>query len=162
MTAATLATRKIVVVDIDGTVAEAVNRLHLLPPPGKGSLTSDWDEFNLACYSDEPIREIIALVEQLSEIYDIAYVTGRCEICLKQSIAWVTEHIKVKPLLMLMRGEDDHRPDAPVKVDLLEKIGKSRIAFALEDKVEVARAFRAAGVVTMLVREYENPLIHQI
>ncbi|MFE0305500.1 phosphatase domain-containing protein [Bacillus altitudinis] len=161
MAAVNLATRKIVVVDIDGTVAEAVNRLHLLPPPGKGSVTSDWDEFNLACDSDEPIREIIALVEQLSEIYDIAYVTGRCEICLQQTLNWVTEHINVRPILTLMRGEGDNRPDAPVKVDLLEKIGKSKIAFALEDKVEVARAFRAVGVVTMLVREYENPLIHQ-
>ena len=155
------AKRQIVVVDIDGTVSEAVNRLHLLPAAGKGSLTSDWDAFNLACDTDEPIREIIALVEQLSQIFDIAYVTGRCEVCHKQTTRWLAEHIKAKPLMMLMRGESDNRSDAAVKVDLLEKIGLNRIAFALEDKIEVARAFRAAGVVTMLVREYVNPLIHQ-
>ncbi|EQA4465869.1 3'-phosphatase, partial [Escherichia coli] len=40
----------IVIVDIDGTISEATeDRLHLLPPPGKGALTEHWNEFNLAC-----------------------------------------------------------------------------------------------------------------
>lgn len=43
----------IVIVDIDGTISEATeDRLHLLPPPGKGALTKDWNEFNLACDTD--------------------------------------------------------------------------------------------------------------
>ncbi|MGS0948979.1 hypothetical protein ACVBAV_27540, partial [Escherichia coli] len=46
----------IVIVDIDGTISEATeDRLHLLPPPSKGALTKDWNEFNLACDTDTPI-----------------------------------------------------------------------------------------------------------
>ena len=37
----------------------------------------------------------------------------------------------------------------------------SKIAFALEDKIEVARVFRRHGVLTLMVREYENALLHQ-
>ncbi|HFV4016910.1 TPA: 3'-phosphatase, partial [Escherichia coli] len=47
------------------------------------------------------------------------------------------------------------------KIDLLKKIGISKIAFALEDKIEVARVFRSHGVLTLMVSEYENALLHQ-
>ncbi|HBL9160108.1 TPA: 3'-phosphatase, partial [Escherichia coli] len=53
------------------------------------------------------------------------------------------------------------RNDGPAKIDLLKKIGLSKIAFALEDKIEVARVFRRHGVLTLMVREYENALFHQ-
>ncbi|HGF6303990.1 hypothetical protein [Escherichia coli] len=48
-----------------------------------------------------------------------------------------------------------------VDIDLLKKIGLSKIAFALEDKIEVARVFRRHGVLTLMVMEYENALLHQ-
>ena len=36
-----------------------------------------------------------------------------------------------------------------------------RIGRTLEDKIEVARVFRSHGVLTLMVREYENALLHQ-
>ncbi|HCN8978999.1 TPA: hypothetical protein N6657_004362 [Escherichia coli] len=48
-----------------------------------------------------------------------------------------------------------------VDIDLLKQIGLSKIAFALEDKIEVARVFRRHGVLTLMVMEYENALLHQ-
>ncbi|EIC1050374.1 hypothetical protein K9650_004519 [Escherichia coli] len=53
------------------------------------------------------------------------------------------------------------RKPGAVQIDLLKKIGLSKIAFALEDKIEVARVFRHHGVLTLMVREYENALLHQ-
>lgn len=51
-----------------------------------------------------------------------------------------------------MRPATDDRNDGPAKIDLLKKIGLSKIAFALEDKIEVARVFRRHGVLTLMVR----------
>lgn len=60
-----------------------------------------------------------------------------------------------------MRPATDDRNDGPAKIDLLKEIGISKIAFALEDKIEVAHVFRRHGVLTLMVREYENALLHQ-
>lgn len=71
----------IVIVDIDGTISEATeDRLHFLPPLGKGALTKDWNEFNLACDTDIPITPVIDMVRQLFNVYTVWFVTGRCEI----------------------------------------------------------------------------------
>lgn len=153
----------IVIVDIDGTISEATeDRLHLLPPPGKGALTKDWNEFNLACDTDTPITPVIDIVRQLSSIYTLWFVTGRCEIARDKTRAWLRKHVTngAEPLLS-MRPATDDRNDGPAKIDLLKKIGLSKIAFALEDKIEAARVFRRHGVLTLMVMEYENALLHQ-
>lgn len=55
----------IVIVDIDGTISEATeDRLHFLPPPGKGALTEHWNEFNLACDTDAPITPVIGVASE--------------------------------------------------------------------------------------------------
>ncbi len=152
----------IVIVDIDGTISEATeDRLHLLPPPGKGALTEHWNEFNLACDTDAPITPVIDMVRQLSGIYTLWFVTGRCEIARDKTRAWLRKHVTngAEPLLS-MRPATDDRNDGPAKIDLLKKIGLSKIAFALEDKIEVARVFRSHGVLTLIVREYENCLLY--
>ncbi|EAP0475197.1 3'-phosphatase [Escherichia coli] len=153
----------IVIVDIDGTISKATeDRLHLLPPPGKGALTKDWNEFNLACDTDTPITPVIDMVRQLFNVYTVWFVTGRCEIARDKTRAWLRKYVTngAEPLLS-MRPATDDRNDGPAKIDLLKKIGLSKIAFALEDKIEVARVFRRHGVLTLMVREYENALLHQ-
>ena len=55
-----------------------------------------------------------------------------------------------------MRPATDDRNDGPAKIDLLKKIGISKIAFALEDKIEVARVFRRHGVLTLMVRSMKT------
>uniref|UniRef100_A0A7M2QNF1 3'-phosphatase, 5'-polynucleotide kinase n=1 Tax=feces metagenome TaxID=1861841 RepID=A0A7M2QNF1_9ZZZZ len=159
---ASLTEPHIVVVDIDGTIAEPTNRLHLLPPPGKGAHTDDWLAFTLACDTDEPIWPVIELVQQLASRYTIWFATGRTEIARDKTRDWLRDHVTrgVEPLLY-MRPASDHRSDALVKLDLLKQIGLRKIAFALEDKIAVAREFRRHGVLTLMVREYERPLIHQ-
>ena len=84
------------------------------------------------------------------------------EIARDKTRAWLRKHVTngAEPLLS-MRPATDDRNDGPAKIDLLKKIGLSKIAFALEDKIEVALVFRRHGVLTLMVREYENALLHQ-
>lgn len=160
---ASMAQPYIVVVDIDGTVSEPTNRLHLLPPPGKVALTADWNDFNLACDTDEPIWPVIHMVQQLAARYTVWFVTARCEIARDKTRMWLREHVTrgIEPLLY-MRSASDDRSDGQVKLDLLKQIGLRKIAFALEDKIEVARVFRQHGVLTLMVREYESPRKDQL
>lgn len=153
----------IVVIDIDGTISEASNRLHLLPSEGKGELTEHWNDFNLACDTDEPIQPVINMVQQIASRYTVWFVTGRSEIARDKTRSWLRKHVTrgVEPLLT-MRHPTDHRRDAPVKLDLLKRIGLQKIAFAIEDKIEVARAFRKNGILTLMVREYSEPMKHQL
>ncbi|EFL6347886.1 hypothetical protein AAF64_005245, partial [Escherichia coli] len=84
----------IVIVDIDGTISEATeDRLHFLPPPGKGALTKDWNEFNLACDTDTPITPVIDIVRQLFNVYTVWFVTGRCEIARDKTRAWLRKYV---------------------------------------------------------------------
>ena len=67
--------------------------LYLHPTPGKGALTEHWNEFNLACDTDAPITPVIDMVRQLSGIYTLWFVTGRCEIARDKTRAWLRKHV---------------------------------------------------------------------
>ncbi|EFU5934888.1 hypothetical protein GL660_00315 [Shigella sonnei] len=102
----------IVIVDIDGTISEATeDRLHLLPPPGKGALTEHWNEFNLACDTDAPITPVIDMVRQLSSIYTLWFVTGRCEIARDKTRAWLRKHVTngAEPLLSMGEPQNSEK-----------------------------------------------------
>ncbi len=118
----------IVIVDIDGTISEATeDRLHLLPPR-QGALTEHWNEFNLACDTDAPITPVIDMVRQLSGIYTLWFVTGRCGDSQDKTRAWLRKHVTngAEPLLS-MRPATDDRNDGPAKIDLLKKIGQVKL-----------------------------------
>ena len=52
--------KRIVVVDIDGTISQVGERLKYLKQEPK-----DWDSFYNDCFEDEPIEEMIDLVYSL-------------------------------------------------------------------------------------------------
>ena len=67
--------RKYVIIDIDGTIASVhPDRLKYLQQENK-----DWDTFYQLCFKDDPIPEIIDLVQTLiySNKYKIVFCTGR-------------------------------------------------------------------------------------
>ena len=66
--------KKIVIIDIDGTISKVGDRLKYLQ-----QTPTDWDSFYEACFEDEPIIEVIELVKHLEQKYQILYCTGRRE-----------------------------------------------------------------------------------
>ena len=65
-------TKDTVIVDIDGTISKVGERLKYLKqdPP-------DWDSFYADCFEDEPVPEIIKMVDDLYEEYNrIVFCTG--------------------------------------------------------------------------------------
>ena len=78
--------RKVVVVDIDGTIAKVGDRLKYLQQTPK-----DWDSFYAACNEDKPILPIMVLVNMLAKTYDIVFCTGRRESEREKTRTWIVK-----------------------------------------------------------------------
>jgi uncharacterized HAD superfamily protein len=134
--------KKTVVVDIDGTIAKVGERLKYLQME-----TPDYDKFYASCFDDEPIQEIVELVDYLQLKYKIVYCTGR-----REEVRALTEKWLLKQGLdleiLLMRPNNDHRHDTEVKPDQITKAGilLKDIAFVLEDRDSMVALWRRLGL----------------
>lgn len=136
--------KNIIVVDIDGTIAKVGDRLKYLQQEKK-----DWDAFYEHCNEDEPIRDIIELIElmQIHE-YNIVFCTGRRESVRKKTKDWLFNNTwYTKKCKLLMRKDNDWRPDTEVKPELLANAGitPDDVWFILEDRDSMVTKWRELG-----------------
>ena len=134
----------IIVVDIDGTIAKVGDRLKYLQQEKK-----DWDTFYEHCYEDEPIKDIIELIElmQIHE-YNIVFCTGRRESVRKKTEDWLFKNVWcLRKYKLLMRKDNDWRPDTEVKPELLADAGitSDDVWFILEDRDSMVAKWRELG-----------------
>lgn len=144
--------RKVIVVDIDGTVADISHRVHHL----EQKTPKDWISFRQGHEKDKPIMHIINLVKTLSKTHDIVFCTGR-----EESEREVTEHWLNKNYpafcyeALLMRPNNNRQPDAIVKPKLLTAYGLNPniVEFILEDRNSVVKRWRELGYVCLQVAD---------
>lgn len=132
-----------VVVDIDGTIAKVGERLKYLQQEKK-----DWDSFYEHCDEDEPIRDVISIIEDLYyEGRNIVFCTGRRKSVAEKTRDWLLKHTKVKSFDLLMRPDGDFRHDTMVKPELLDqmKITPDRVLCILEDRDSMVAKWRELG-----------------
>lgn len=135
---------KIIVFDIDGTIADCTHRLHHVKKDNP-----DWKSFFEECASDAPIESMCDMSIVLSQYYDIVFCTGRSEECREQTEEWLFKYVNSNALLM--RKEGDHRPDHVVKKELLEEylklenLEKSSVITIYEDRQTVVDMWRDNG-----------------
>lgn len=133
-----------IVVDIDGTIAKVGDRLKYLQQEKK-----DWDAFYEHCDEDEPIKDIIEFVTLMqSHKYNIVYCTGRRESMRKKTEDWLFNNTwYTKKCKLLMRKDNDWRPDTEVKPELLANAGitPDNVWFILEDRDSVVVKLRSLG-----------------
>lgn len=148
--------RKVVIVDIDGTISKVGDRLkYLLQKP------KDWDSFYEDCFDDKPIEDIINLVYSLFQAdYDIIFCTGRRESVRNKTNDWFKKFLPVDLITyhttkLLMRENNDLRHDTIVKPQLLKEynIELSDIAFVLEDRNSMVVKWREMGLICLQVAE---------
>ena len=145
--------KNIVIVDIDGTLAMVGDRIKYLQQDKK-----DWDKFYEACYEDEPINEMVDLVQRLKYAkYKILYVTGRRESVRGKTLDWFKDktNINVDSSDLLMRKDNDYRHDTIIKPELIKEKGIDfkQIAFVLEDRNTVVKMWREFGVKCLQVAD---------
>lgn len=141
-----------IIVDIDGTIAKVGDRLKYLQQEKK-----DWDSFYEHCDEDEPIKDIIELIElmQIHE-YNIVFCTGRRESVRKKTEDWLFKNIWcLREYKLLMRKDNDWRHDTEVKPELLANAGitPDDVWFVLEDRDSVVATLRGLGFRVLQVDE---------
>ena len=134
----------IFIFDIDGTVADASHRLHFIQQNPK-----DWKSFYLACAEDKPIWEVITIVKALAPRYSIVFITGRSDEIRTQTYKWLNDY-EICLGELLMRKENDHREDAVVKSELLDRLEvmypEEKVAGIFEDRTKCVDMYRVRGL----------------
>ena len=134
--------KPIVIVDMDGTLADVGHRLHYIRGKGK----PDWKKFFSEQRHDLPIKAILKQVCDLAGNHEIVIVTGRPEQYSHETQQWLRKY-GVPYSRLYMRPAGDHRLDFLVKKDILKKkIGAQRVVMVLEDRPRVCEMYRQAGL----------------
>lgn len=148
---------KCIIMDIDGTLADAEHRIHLLPSKRRdeGKPPSEaWREFYLASVDDAVIEEIRTLNNKLAEDYPVLLCTGRSDEDRELTINWLNRH-DIRWNYLFMRRAGDHRPDTVVKKEMLDDLRAEGFLplFAVEDRAGVTKMWRENGVRCLQVCE---------
>ncbi len=141
----------IVIVDIDGTLADVQHRLHFIKGPGK----RNWKQFFSRMSQDSPVEIVVRWVNNLAPEYMAILITGRPEDYRADTEAWLKQH-GVRYSKLLMRRAGDHRPDTIVKKELLDHVGRDRVAFVIDDRPPVCDMYRECGVRVFQVSSGES------
>lgn len=139
--------KKIVIVDLDGTLAlddgRAVKYLRTGP-------IKDWDGYFAACDQDpcnEPVADLVRMLWRNG--CDIHILSGRSESVREKTEAWLhRENIPYD--FLIMRGETDRTQDDVLKIGWATDI-RDRVWFVLEDRARVVKSWREAGFTCLQV-----------
>ncbi len=149
--------REIVIVDIDGTIADVRHRLHHIKGPKK----KNWKAFFEAMDRDTPIRPVIERVRELARTSEIVIITGRPESYEARTLAWLARH-DVPFSRLLMRRSGDHRQDFVAKEDLLHELPAGRVTLAIDDRAPVCEMYRRHGIeVIEVASDVENQDVNE-
>ncbi len=144
--------RKIVLVDMDGTLSDCRHREHYIRGRRK-----NWLAFFSGMSQDPPHASIVELTRRLAADHNIAIVTGRPQQYLHDTIAWL-ERSAIRFSWLYMRRTGDHRPDYVVKREMLDRIPREKIVFVLDDREPVCNMWTRAGLTCYRVQEGECEL----
>lgn len=134
-------TRKDVIVDIDGTLADVDHRLHYIRGKRK-----KWKKFFAQMSDDKPVEDVIAQVQELARDHNIYVVSGRPDDYREVTVEWLKLH-NVPYEALYMRKAGDFRPDDEVKQDILDAhFDKANVALVIEDRPRVIRMWRKNGL----------------
>lgn len=138
--------RQIMVVDIDGTLAQVGPRRRFLE-----TTPVDWDAFYRDAFDDEPIPEMCRMVCELAKSYEVVFCTSRRETVRQATQLWLRRYLGMEPssYTLIMRSAADSRPEVVSKIDSFNQETtideRLSVAFVLEDSPAVANGWRLAG-----------------
>ena len=168
--------KKIIICDLDGTIANVQHRLHYIKNPDgtmKPYAERDWNSFNAACGDDEPYMDNIEILQSLvlgmgngcnvcgaveREFY---FFSGRNEAVRSETIEWLKRHVPItegRDWELYMRSENDFRPDTTVKYEMMYelKIMPEDVLCILDDRQAVVDMWRENGFRVMQVDAWKE------
>jgi phosphoglycolate phosphatase-like HAD superfamily hydrolase len=149
----TVIEKRVVLCDVDGTLANNEHRQHFLDVKPK-----DWKNFKYNAFYDPPYPDIVWLVRTLHAAGNkILIVTARTEDEREVTTRWLDEVAGIGGLYerMYMREDGDYRDDTIVKAEILETIRKDGYdpTLVLDDRNRVVKMWRDLGITCLHVRD---------
>jgi phosphoglycolate phosphatase-like HAD superfamily hydrolase len=136
--------RPYAVLDIDATLSDTSKRIKFLERKPK-----DWDSFFARAKDDAVLDEGLAVATTLAADHEIVYLTGRPERIRRDTVKWLEDNGFPEGRL-LMRGNNDRRPSATMKLARLRTLAQDRrVAVLVDDDVKVCAAAEKAGYPVM-------------
>ncbi len=138
--------KKLVIVDMDGTLSDCAHRRHYVRPENGNK--KDWNGFYAHCAEDPAVPAIKTWVTALGNDPDfiVCITSGRpIDKAGDQTIAWLAQH-DIPYDHLFMRNAGDKRPDFEIKQDILDHLPKGQIAFCIDDRPVVCRMWKANGL----------------
>lgn len=133
-----------IICDLDGTLCDIKDRLHLVRSDDAGS-EKNWKAFFENIPGDKLREEIANTVKQLhKDGFKIIYMSGRPEEYKQQTIEWLSRHGMDFNFSLIMRKFGDRRDDVIVKREMLNKYFKNRsqIKRVIDDRPKVVRMWK--------------------
>ena len=134
---------KVVIFDMDGTLADCSHRLHHVQQKPK-----NWDGFYSAMADDVENPPVMFLARKLAQSrIPIVVVSTRPKKYYYVTLRWLEAH-GIVPLTMYLRDNDDHRKDSIVKKEMLHNLMATGIQplFVVDDRSSAVEMWRSEGL----------------
>ena len=134
--------KTLVIVDLDGTLADGNHRLHHIHPKE----TRNWDKFYEECSLDTPHTDVIELVRALRDYgMTVIILTGRREETRKETQQWLA-HYGIPYEILIMRPKGNHEDDHKWKPGVLATLGgPANVLMVIEDRNRIVVTLREQG-----------------
>lgn len=145
---------KTILFDIDGTLANVEHRRPILEKD-----PHNWKDFFAVMGEDTPNKPVVELYQLIwhSPQYECIIVSARPEQYRQLTEQWLTwNNIEFDQLLM--RPDNDQRPDHLIKEEMLKTLqseGK-KIAFVVDDRKSVVEMWRRNGITCFQCDDYDG------
>lgn len=135
--------KKLIIFDLDGTIAMNEHRQHFVQRPVGDK---DWNAFFDACDKDRPNNQVIATLTSLwASGFDVQIWSGRIDRVREKTEDWLRlyglHHLPLK-----MRPEGDHRPDTVLKQEWLTEASQKPF-MTFDDRDSVVAMWRDNGII---------------
>jgi hypothetical protein len=140
--------KRIVIADLDGTIALIDHRRHWLDKEKRPELTSDerWRRFFAECHKDPPNIPVIRTLQALRwDWYDIHIFSGRSDEVREQTVNWL-EGFSVPYQHLRMRPAGDFTADEELKRQWIEEYDLNQILCVFDDRAKVIAMWRQLGL----------------
>ena len=132
---------KIILCDIDGTIADNSHRQFLLKN------NNNWDKFFLEMKNDLPIYPVInKVIDEFRDGKEIIFLTGRPSNYEKETNEWLKKYFTFEYKLV-MRRENDRRNKLIVKKELfLNNFSVNEIDYVIDNDSELLHQWKELGL----------------
>jgi hypothetical protein len=140
--------KRIVIADLDGTIALIDHRRHWLDAERHPDMTSDerWRTFYAECPGDLPNWPVIRTLEALRMAgYQIHIFSGRSDEVCAETIHWL-KNFNIPYQHLSMRAAGDYTPDEKLKRQWIAEYDLSQVLCVFDDRPKVIRMWKSLGL----------------